>query len=87
MTLSPELRQHAYAILNTVARNAETRAELAKIETTVLCMDLLATTNRKLAQSGRRAIERIRTHAAAAPITLGWRNSPQAFYITGRADG
>lgn len=75
------------AILATVARNIERRAILHTMEGDQAFRELRERTNRKLGQTGRRAIERIRRHAAAAPITLGWRNSPQAFYITGRADG
>lgn len=59
MNLSPPLRDEAYRILNGVARNAEKRAELARIETTVLCGDLLAHCNRSLGQIQRRARERI----------------------------
>lgn len=47
-------------ILRIVAHNIERRAFIAKIETTVLCGDLLAHINRCAGQIERRARERLR---------------------------
>lgn len=51
-------------ILKVIAARLEREAEVAKIETTVLCMDLQATTNRRLGQIKRRALERMRYAAS-----------------------
>lgn len=60
MNLSPDLERECWRINLGIMRQLEEHAEVAKIETTVLCMDLTAHINRSLGQIKRRALERMR---------------------------
>lgn len=62
MLQSGEMSMELARIMRVVGDVAERRAEVAKIMTTVLVMDLSAHVNKCLGQIRRRAIERMRSH-------------------------